>query len=1189
MDRRIYSSLRILGAIVVAIIVLSIASGYASLPMMSKANAQAVSFTFNGRPSENLHPAKVIRIDIFGDFGGAPKLRLAVVNVTTGEFVEVVTRDGVNGTFFNATLIAPNRYVAYLGGNLVNLTVNPAAPIVGNDSIVRFNVSTVNRGTSYVIRIVGPDIDSPPIVFDTVASVAVLPAREFAYRRNAIININYTDLDLNKDPTKVETLTGDDLGNISVSITVIKAAGGSVSVDTNLSALVVAGFTSTSESGVNTGSYVIPTSILNISMVLGYNISRDDRVILVFRTLGGIQGGLADRPGQVGQDAFRAVYRDPTISISATFQRVTIDIISPDDNANPRAMDTLDTGTDFGFDPATVVVTVAGRSVIFNASEVRETGANTGVFRISFSVVWGSDFSINKTTMTITIKNATDGPFSISVRYNVTTRDPGYNIDASNSTSLRPSLASIDVVKASVKTWILNITKPELNNDPNKVEVLSATVATANASDFILSKDGIALARFQVLDVAGALIPLSLSKAVGDPADFIVFAETDFNSGIFVLSINATNLRIQPGQTLIIRYFDLAGFTRDSGKIEKTVTVSLVAISLDRSVYPVNRDSGVAIYVTYSNDFYDTDPTRIDRATVNIKIITVGNRTSYEVNDTLDETGINTGIFSKRIVIPSTVFATPEVVGARLEVADLAFTLPGGDNPRATATFQPNPASISVNATIVAFGETLEITVVDPDGNWDSRRVNSITVTIPAIGKTITLSETGANTGVFKGVLTITWDDPDLERKVFPGDTLTVQFVDRTPLISPTATAWNEVPYTASFKIKSTTGVLMVRTAFSGMVISTTTAPATGFVGPLETFSVIVRDPDLSRYTTKANMYTPENYISLRGGIVAFSVEGIPTVVYRGLNETAIGSKEFAAIGPINLREILRSAGILTGTEDAWTLAARLAEFVGRKIVISYIDLIDETGSRSIINAILTIRAANPSISTDKEFVNIGETLTINVSNIDIAGAEIPEYKTVVITSTSMPAGQQFFMVEIAPGVFQVNLTVVDPGAWIPGAPQIPARLGDTITITYFDPVTADGRSRVPFNKTVIVGRFLERPAEVSGVDLLDPATGAPTIPKVNVPVLISVNLSNIDVIDRYMTAIVIVRDARNVTVALFAGATTVPAGKSVILSFQWIPFAPGTYTIEVIVVKTFTDRTPLAPETFRRTITVTS
>jgi hypothetical protein len=108
-------------------------------------------------------------------------------------------------------------------------------------------------------------------------------------------------------------------------------------------------------------------------------------------------------------------------------------------------------------------------------------------------------------------------------------------------------------------------------------------------------------------------------------------------------------------------------------------------------------------------------------------------------------------------------------------------------------------------------------------------------------------------------------------------------------------------------------------------------------------------------------------------------------------------------------------------------------------------------------------------------------------------------------------------------------------------------------------------------------------------VDLLDPTTGAPVLPRVGVPILIAVNLSNIDVIDRQMTAFVVVRDANNVTVAIFFTTTTVPAGRSVVVGFSWIPFAAGNYTIEVLVFKLVTDRTPLAPDVFRRTITVSS
>jgi len=1038
------------------------------------------------------------------------------------------------------------------------------------------------------------------------------------------------------------TYMSDDDGsvsNISARITLIKApesGGGSYQTGwIPLNRILLPGVTRINETGVDTGVFNITTSIKVLSWVAnksaGYPeypaISSNDRIVIELSTTSRLQSG-SPYPSQwndrdKGQGVTNAVYTQPQINIVFKSTGITVDIVSPDDNVNPTVKDFLDDGIDYGLDTSYVLVGVreintgtwltinpadpSGNRVYFPLTllSITEKDLDVGIYEFNLSVRWAANVSDARaknsnidTTRTayypINFPPDVDARLRIYVYYTTLgKRYSGYNIDQLSVADYIPTKANITLNKATTKTWDFTIIKPAINNDANSVEILTPQLITApnglSGYAMISSSSGVPVAIIQIVDSAGGLVNI--------PAGAISFSETDFDSGVFRLVINATQITpLVAGGQYVLRYWDLAGFSITRGLIEFPFTIRGVAITFPgRADVPINRVYGVYVPISYANDAYNRDPTAYDSANVYVQITYVNGTTVTLYGPggilgtafTLGETDIDTGEFSGFLFLPPGLFSTPAIIDANLTVYDPLYVLPDGSNPRASIKIRPHaPTEFTINdstAVTLRMGDAIVIRLVEPDWNWRTFRIDYVTVTVvPPRGSpfNITLTETGTNTGVFVARIVVSWDDfngTSFNGNVFPGDTVEIRYNDDTPVLSPTASSWTTVPFVIQFKVQSTTG----------RIVPETSEP--GFVGPLEMFNVTVIDPDLDRFVDRADLYSPDNYVALRGGIIALSIEGLPQVVYYPLNETGLHTGTFRSVTGLSIIDVLRENNIILPTDDAWTKAAKVAQFIGKKVLVSYIDMIDETGSRNVVNAILTIKAVDASIATDKDFVNIGETLTITVYNKDIAGTDVPEYKQVFVSSTMIAVPQPFFLTEVAPGVFQINITVVSPSDWIPGAPQIPARLGDTITITYYDPVTANGSSRVVFTKQVIVGRFLERPARVNSVDLLDPTTGAPVLPRVGVPVLIAVNLSNIDVIDRQMTAFVVVRDANNVTVAIFFTTTTVPAGRSVVVGFSWIPFAAGSYTIEVLVFKLVTDRTPLAPDVFRRTITVSS
>jgi hypothetical protein len=1105
--------------------------------------------------SANLNPMKFITIEVFGNFGDGPiTLRVLKPDGT------VVTLEG-DVTTFEAVKIG-TRYVAYLGGSTsASYPQSPLSPIAcPSANCRRIDDPTVTKGTTLTIEVVGTDVRTT-VNYDTVVSKTTLGVKEVAYRRlDVVIPITIEDQDLNYDPTYKDEI---DPADITVTLRLIKAEGGEVEVSTSLDTLGAASLT---ETAVNSGKFTTSISLSAINDLLGGRpVFKDDKVLLEISPSSDVQGGSDWSDAASSSDMFTAVYRKPSISITITSQRVIVDIISPDDNANPNTVDSLDSQdlTDNGVCDTMIKVSVSGASYTFDCGTTppfngafKETGANSGVFRQTFSVSWGTTAAVTASSMTFPIDASS---ISVKVEYTMNVgevRADGYNVDVSGSASFTPAKADVSLVKATVKTIALTVTDSDLNTGAGSVEYLEASFATSGRFDLNLNTPaGVPVARIQLKDIYGNLVS---SVAGCDATDLISFVETDFNTGVFSVKVNAQCLEISAGASYTLIYTDRTG---PSYVVTLPVKIAPLAISLDRTEYPVNRN-GVVVRITLENDLLNTDPSRKEPAPASISITSVTGSPIWSGSTTLTETDIDSGVFSGSITIPSTAFATPSIIDATLTVTSGDLT--------ATARFRAHDASIEVDKTVVAWGDTIAVKVKDPDANRDSKSKDSVDITIAGLSKSC--SETDINSGEFVCTFVVAWDgDGDIFSGVEPASTITVRYVDYTPIMSPTAATWRTVPYASSFKVKSFDGSLTVPTVEKG------------FVGALEEFDVVVKDPDLNRYMERAD--NPDTDVYVRD-VIAVAFEGIPITPTYDVSETGINTNEFRlseATGyMLSLIRALADAGMLPPTLTPRQRAELMAQYIGKKVTISYIDSTDATGARKIVSETLVIKAWDAVITTDKDSINLGEWLVINITNKDVAGTTVPEYKMVIVRSDSYPAGLMFYLEEVTSGVFQLKIQVVGVGQWIPGAKQIPAKLGDKITIEYVDPITADGKAYVTFTKTVAVGVFVEMPGKAEAVKTVDVVTGAVVVPKVNREVFLTVSVRNTDIVERSMAVIVVVRDPAGVAVARYAASFTLGAGASTEQAFGWIPIVSGSHTVEIYIVRSLADRTPVGePATF--------
>ncbi|MEM2196090.1 MAG: hypothetical protein QW290_03320, partial [Sulfolobales archaeon] len=292
--------------------------------------------------SNNLNPLKVLEVRVRGDFGDGP-LTMRVVDADTKQPIELTWADGTRETYFLAYKVAANLYVAYLLGPSANYPRNPYPPLSPDTrpgAFARVVLEDEDRGKSYSVELVGTDYKDT-FIYDTVKMTLTLSPKEFAYRREeATIKLTISDMDLNLDPTSVETV---DPAGINVTLIVYKAVGGEISRFITLSDLAIE---DVRETGVNTGVFITKTNISRLNtLVAPDRVSDGDRVVIVLLATSDVQGWddyLV--PDQRGSDYAKAVYRPPTVRVTFTSQSVVIEVTSPDDNVDPDTADTLDPG-----------------------------------------------------------------------------------------------------------------------------------------------------------------------------------------------------------------------------------------------------------------------------------------------------------------------------------------------------------------------------------------------------------------------------------------------------------------------------------------------------------------------------------------------------------------------------------------------------------------------------------------------------------------------------------------------------------------------------------------------------------------------------------------------------------------------------------------------------------------------------
>ena len=333
------------------------------------------------------------------------------------------------------------------------------------------------------------------------------------------------------------------------------------------------------------------------------------------------------------------------------------------------------------------------------------------------------------------------------------------------------------------------------------------------------------------------------------------FTETDVNTGIFsetveipydVLSEPRNSHPIEQSYILSVSYTDSSDATGQSSDVSDSAifNIGTATLSVDATEYTIEQKAFVTL-VDYDRN-YDSDtremidPKEIDWA--GSADATLNNGEFDASPPFLRETEANSGIFLTEITIPKSVDDNgPEAV-ERGETVTLTYTdysPAGADRPgtgdrdiETSFTISRTGASLTLDKDVYSWRDRVTITVVAPDFNIDALAIESVgdngEVNIRSQldeDESITLTETGPNTGIFQGTVDLGGFEYDVASgitvqpanmlQVANEDGISVTFTydeDERDLIQSALIRWNvaEVTWTEDSYREGATGTLRV-------------------------------------------------------------------------------------------------------------------------------------------------------------------------------------------------------------------------------------------------------------------------------------------------------------------------------------------------------------------------------------------
>jgi len=1020
--------------------------------------------------------------------GGIIEVKLYDPDLTADTVTVTVSWGSDSDTMTLAKSSSSGTYYGYLG----DLTSgNPANPRVPALTTQLFDLDEGTVTVTYTDESPSGTVSASFTYGEYVATTSDITFDRTTYPLNGHVQIKIRDWDYNNDPTLIEEL------DTNINLTPVVT-----NVDIPL------GLVTLTETGPSTGIFAEKVSYWTDDTFNGYTIPLGD-------VTGPVKVTYADETNEPFAYFYLASSAVSMIvpSTFTTTGDLQITVNDPNANHDALAKETLATTGSY-----VKVFTSGGDSVQLD-TQFAETSASSGQFTYTIPVVIGPAAANN------VLEVGADGTvYTVEYSYaGVIVASTSSTFDASPAATLATDK---NLYKDNAKVT-MTLNAATLNDNTALINFFQGTATDTeeiNAITFLLNG----------LTVGKLTVKVNDELAIANGDQIITFVETGVNTGVYTATLDLAKVLNNDGEALVND--DVVSVTwsdevnAESTTASFTIGVAAATFTLDRTSYPTPKDGTIKIYVNATDSARNTLPAIAEEYDDVARIIVYfydGSVAIAETNIHLTESGPNTGIFTGSAPIPAN--DDKKYIGGWFKVlyADLASS----KDLSQTVYFSLTNAALTVNASSVSAGQALKFTVTDPDMNFDSKIAEQFNLDYSyknlagtTVDTTVTVKETGKNTGVFEGTITI-----GSTIYVKPGSTITAEYADATPTFSTATGGYGTAQtYTATASVPSNTGTISIDKATYGLNTK---------------MKVTVTDTDLN---TK--------------------IDTIETV------DVTLRMSGFADV-TLTLTETNASSPVFTVTHQWDADEDRL----GKTFQIYYLDAADASGNSVYAIATGQVISNDASVAFDKSAYLMSEIVTITVTDPDAnTNPDTLQQINVLVTSTSDPIGQTFVATETGAntGIFTVQVQLSSTL----GAGKVFTKNGDTLTAKYTDPYPADfgttGKSKA-FTGTATVGVTVERPVPASDMQFLDPSTGQPVSATTGTTLMLQATLKNEDSASKSFTAIFKVIDANGVTISISWVTGTLAAGQTMSPAVSWMPTAAGAYTVEVLVIKSISEPTP--------------
>ena len=961
------------------------------------------------------------------------------------------------------------------------------------------------------------------------------------YPEKAKVYLTIEDPDLNEDPTIVEsyTLTPGSL-NFAADV---KVLGGllSVYVNDNLTFKEL----TISETGENTGVF---TSTISEGDFRPPNVTAPATIMAKYIDYSSPTLQKIPNPSKYREkkDYASVLTYTGEISFSKSIYRigenVTVRLVEPDLNVDSKVNDTTTYGG-----PGSVWITSTTDPVGFPIILV-ETGVDTGIFEGNFTLSF-------RETIPPDVLKVSSGDY---IYANYTDEKNRAGVENYTVTAI-----------ATFRTFTANITLDRSIYGP--LHIGKVTVCDPD--------ENLDFSRPDIISYTENITTIESSWVGGESGPWgITLVETGNNTdtfeGFFVVSPweekegSTPTVKAPPGSSLTLTYNERMD---EYGGSRPHVLTAMCRtfrgnVTLDKPIYSPGRAHStnclvpehgglVTIEVTDPDLNRNVDAVDLYRETNKTLLISVLKpdetvRAPYPIWLNLTETGNNTGIFFSKHWLNESV-----KTGDLVEVTYVDRFDESGNpvNITAKAPIQTHSGILSVSKATVYPGGKITVTVRDEDWNlnpyvrdvipagnikdWGGVDVES---TFPGeTGTQIVLVETEPNSGIFTG-------EVELGRTIQAdaGDTITIRYNDEQDATG------GGVRLIEKVKVSATTGEIKLNKQYY---------PISGIV------EVTVIDPDRNKDSAFAESIGADEVA------IKSTSQTIPVNLDKPLLETGPNTGIFTGkfqLKPMPETQPSLKNGICYVKHGDW-------------IMVTYTDPMGEGNVKDIpITAKAQINQTTAKLSFDKVGYMFNDTAVITLIDPDLnEESTITEFVNVSVFSSTDLAGVNIVLAETGPdtGIFTGEVRFADETV----GSKLKVSIGDVVIAKYIDenpnpsdvPGWVEGTPipSIEVTARTTIGLAAGVPPVESSIPMLLDSQGR-VVGKVivDIPVIISSNLTNKAFEDLSLLYIVQVKDSGGRVVYLSFISGTLPAQQSYTYGIQWKPEKPGSYVIEVYVWKSW-------------------